>query len=149
LILSTIAPNSWSNVGGQGFIQYFPVGKALVVNQTQDVQEDIAALLDALRCLRDWEVAVEKASSGRLVPGGECRARPGITGSVLLTHRAEIERQTQDLLLSVQVAYWNLYAAQGALRANEEVLQLLHRLWSESFVRAQAGSEKSPPDLLA
>ncbi len=59
LIQNTIAQNSWSNVGGQGTIQYFPLGMALVVNQTQEVQEDVAALLASLRCLQDLEVAIE------------------------------------------------------------------------------------------
>jgi type II secretory pathway component GspD/PulD (secretin) len=59
LIQSTIATNSWSNAGGQGTIQYYPLGMALVVNQTQEVQEDVAALLASLRRLQDLEVAIE------------------------------------------------------------------------------------------
>jgi hypothetical protein len=49
VITSTIEPNSWSEVGGKGTIQYFPLGMALVINQTQDIQEQIAYLLTALR----------------------------------------------------------------------------------------------------
>src|SRR5206468_1871383 len=37
LITNTVAPNSWSSVGGPGTIQYYPLGMALVVNQTQEV----------------------------------------------------------------------------------------------------------------
>jgi len=59
LIKSTIHPDSWSDVGGQGNIQYFPLGMALVVNQTQEVQEEVAALLQSLRRLQDLEVAIE------------------------------------------------------------------------------------------
>jgi type II secretory pathway component GspD/PulD (secretin) len=59
LIQKTIAPNSWTDVGGQGTIQYFPLGMALVVNQTQEVQEEVAALLQSLRRLQDLEVAIE------------------------------------------------------------------------------------------
>src|SRR5262249_17299517 len=59
LITNTIAPQSWSDVGGQGTIQYFPLGLALVVNQTPDIQEQIADLLAALRRLQDLEVAIE------------------------------------------------------------------------------------------
>jgi type II secretory pathway component GspD/PulD (secretin) len=59
LIRSTIAPDSWSDVGGKGTIQYFPLGMALVVNQTQDIQEQIVDLLQALRRLQDLEVAIE------------------------------------------------------------------------------------------
>jgi type II secretory pathway component GspD/PulD (secretin) len=59
LITSTISPNSWSDVGGQGTIQYFPLGLALVINQTTDIQEQIQDLLAALRKLQDLEVAIE------------------------------------------------------------------------------------------
>jgi type II secretory pathway component GspD/PulD (secretin) len=59
LITSTIAPQSWTDVSGQGTIQYFPTGMALIINQTQDLQEQIADLLAALRRLQDLEVAIE------------------------------------------------------------------------------------------
>jgi len=59
LIQTTIAPTTWKDVGGQGTIQYFPLGMALVVNQTPDVQEQIQDLLAALRRLQDQEVAIE------------------------------------------------------------------------------------------
>jgi type II secretory pathway component GspD/PulD (secretin) len=59
LITSTIEPESWSDVGGQGTIQYFPLGMALIVNQTLTIQEDVADLLEALRRLQDLEVAIE------------------------------------------------------------------------------------------
>ncbi len=59
LVTSTIAPDSWAEVGGKGTIQYFPLGMGLVVNQTQDVQEQVADLLEALRRLQDLEVAIE------------------------------------------------------------------------------------------
>ena len=49
VITSTIAPDSWSDTGGKGTIQYFPLGLALVVNQTAEVQEQVAALLTALQ----------------------------------------------------------------------------------------------------
>jgi hypothetical protein len=59
LITNTIAPQSWSEVGGPGIIDYFPLGMALVVSQTSDVQDQIAELLTGLRRLQDDEVAVE------------------------------------------------------------------------------------------
>ncbi len=59
LITSTIEPQSWSDVGGPGTIQYFPLGLALVINQTQDLQEQVFDLLQALRRLQDLEVAIE------------------------------------------------------------------------------------------
>ncbi len=59
LITSTVAPTTWAEVGGSGSIDYMPIGMALVVNQTPDVQEQVSDLLDALRKLQDLEVAVE------------------------------------------------------------------------------------------
>ena len=59
LITNTIAPNSWSNRSGPGTIDYFPLGMTLVINQTPDIQEQIADLLAALRRLQDQEVAIE------------------------------------------------------------------------------------------
>ena len=59
LIQNTIEPQSWSTVGGQGTIEFYPLGKALVVNQTPDIQEQVQELLNALRRLQDMEVAVE------------------------------------------------------------------------------------------
>lgn len=59
LITNTVAPQSWAEVGGAGTIDYMPIGMALVINQTPDVQEQVQDLLDALRRLQDLEVAVE------------------------------------------------------------------------------------------
>src|SRR5258708_16430854 len=59
LITNPIEPNSWAEMGGAGMIDYFPLGMALVVNQTPDIQEQIAELLAALRRLQDVEVAIE------------------------------------------------------------------------------------------
>jgi type II secretory pathway component GspD/PulD (secretin) len=59
LITSTVAPDTWSDVGGKGTIQYYPMGLALVVNATEDIQEQIQELLQALRRLQDLEVAIE------------------------------------------------------------------------------------------
>ncbi len=59
LITSTIAPMTWSDVGGPGTIQYFPTGSALVINQTPDILEQVTTLLEQLRNLQDLEVAIE------------------------------------------------------------------------------------------
>jgi len=59
LITSTIKPESWSNMGGPGTIQFWPLGMSLVINQTPDIQEQVAELLAALRRLQDVQVAVE------------------------------------------------------------------------------------------
>jgi type II secretory pathway component GspD/PulD (secretin) len=59
LIMTTVAPQSWDSMGGPGSIDYYPLGMALVINQTSDVQEQIADLLAALRRLNDQEVVLE------------------------------------------------------------------------------------------
>ena len=40
LITSTIKPDSWSALGGEGSIEYFPLGMALVINQSPEVIEE-------------------------------------------------------------------------------------------------------------
>jgi type II secretory pathway component GspD/PulD (secretin) len=59
LITSYVRPGSWSERGGPGTIEYFPLTMSLVINQTPDVQEQVADLLAALRRQQDREVAVE------------------------------------------------------------------------------------------
>jgi general secretion pathway protein D len=59
LIVATIAPNTWDDVGGEGSIQGFPTNLSLVVSQTQEVHDQIADLLDQLRRLQDLQVTIE------------------------------------------------------------------------------------------
>jgi general secretion pathway protein D len=59
LITRSVEPVSWSDSGGAGTIDYYPLGMALVVRQTPAAHEQVADLLDALRRLFDVEVAVE------------------------------------------------------------------------------------------
>ncbi|MFL5342173.1 MAG: RNA polymerase sigma factor [Gemmataceae bacterium] len=49
IIHNTIEPKSWSDMGGPATIEYFPLGKSLVVNQYADTHEQLQSLLDALR----------------------------------------------------------------------------------------------------
>ncbi len=58
LITSTVAPASWTEKGGAGTINYFPLTMSLFVNQTQDIHEQIQDLLGALRRLKDQEVVL-------------------------------------------------------------------------------------------
>src|SRR5262249_24154810 len=67
LIKATLAPGSWSEQGGPGTIDYYPLSLALVVNQTAEVHEQIAELLQALRRLQDVQIVLEI----RLVSLGE------------------------------------------------------------------------------
>jgi type II secretory pathway component GspD/PulD (secretin) len=59
LIMSAIAPTTWRDVGGQGTIEFYPLGMALVITQTPDIQEQVADLLGALRRLQDQQISVE------------------------------------------------------------------------------------------
>ena len=59
LIHDIVVPKSWLRQGGPGTIQYFPLGHALVVQQTQAVHDELKSLFQALRRLQDLEAAVE------------------------------------------------------------------------------------------
>lgn len=59
LITSTIAPDSWEEVGGPGAIEEFRTNLSLVISQTQDVHDQIADLLEQLRRLQDLQVTIE------------------------------------------------------------------------------------------
>ena len=59
LIQGTIAPTTWSDVGGAGAIRPFPTNLSLVISQTQQVHEEIADLLEQLRRLQDLQVTIE------------------------------------------------------------------------------------------
>jgi hypothetical protein len=92
-ITRSIAPQSWGERGGAGSIDFFPLTMSLVVNQTPDVQEQIADLLAALRRLQDMEVTVEvrfaevptevlQELQGKGIladPGKETQGRGGVT----------------------------------------------------------------------
>jgi beta-lactamase regulating signal transducer with metallopeptidase domain len=59
LLVSTIEPGTWSEAGGPGTAEYFPLSLALVINQTPEVHEKISEVLDALRRLQELEVTAE------------------------------------------------------------------------------------------
>jgi tetratricopeptide (TPR) repeat protein len=59
LVTDTVAPKTWSQMGGQGTVEYFPKTRSLVVNQTPDVLEQVEALLAALRDLTVKESAMD------------------------------------------------------------------------------------------
>jgi hypothetical protein len=48
LISRVVAPHSWSEVGGMGVADYYPIGSTLVVHQTAEVHEQVQELLTAL-----------------------------------------------------------------------------------------------------
>jgi hypothetical protein len=59
LIRETIRPETWSDRGGAGTIDYFPLGMAVVINQTPAVHEEIADLLEQVRRTIDTQVMIE------------------------------------------------------------------------------------------
>jgi hypothetical protein len=58
-ITTNVEPKSWSAAGGSGTIEYYPLGMALVVNQTAEVQTAVARYLDSLRQLQDLQIVSE------------------------------------------------------------------------------------------
>jgi hypothetical protein len=59
LIKDNVAKDSWERMGGAGSMQYFPLGKALVVTQHQEAHEEIQLLLASIRKLNELSVEVE------------------------------------------------------------------------------------------
>jgi general secretion pathway protein D len=59
LITAGIVPRSWSEMGGRGTIDYFPLTMTLVISQTPAVHQQVVALLEELRRLQDTEVVLE------------------------------------------------------------------------------------------
>jgi type II secretory pathway component GspD/PulD (secretin) len=45
--------------GGEGTIEYFPLGMTMVINQSPEVIEEVERLLESLRKLQDLEVSIE------------------------------------------------------------------------------------------
>jgi len=59
LVKNAVQKQSWEDMGGNGVIQFFGPGLALVINQPQEVQEEVQQLLASLRKLQDLQVSVE------------------------------------------------------------------------------------------
>jgi len=60
LIQSTISSDTWADTGqGEGTIQAYPANLSLVVNNTQEVQDQIVDLLKKLRELNDVQIVIE------------------------------------------------------------------------------------------
>ena len=59
LITKTVEPRTWSDQGGVGTVDYHPLTKSLVINQTPDVQEQILDVLNSLRRLQALQVSLE------------------------------------------------------------------------------------------
>jgi len=59
LIVTTVAPDSWDEVGGPGSIAPFETNLSLVVSQTQEVHDQLVDLLEQLRRMQDLQVTIE------------------------------------------------------------------------------------------
>lgn len=60
LVQSTISSDTWADTGqGEGTIQAYPANLSLVVNNTQEVQDQIVDLLKKLRELNDVQIVIE------------------------------------------------------------------------------------------
>jgi RNA polymerase sigma factor (sigma-70 family) len=59
MIINHVEPASWSVRGGKGTIDYYPLGHALVVDQSAENHERINAFLSSLHRLQDVSVVVE------------------------------------------------------------------------------------------
>jgi hypothetical protein len=96
LITSNIKPDSWDEVGGPANTQPLSSVSALVVSQTQDVQQEVERLLAALRKLRSPLAAPQAADKSRtgqqqaLAGGGDKMMLrfyplvPGVKGSLVV-----------------------------------------------------------------
>ncbi|HEV3024091.1 MAG TPA: hypothetical protein VGX76_16560, partial [Pirellulales bacterium] len=62
-ITTTIAPTTWDEVGGPGAITGNGNSQTIAVSQTDDVHEEIVALLAALRRVRDEQIAAAEPAS--------------------------------------------------------------------------------------
>ncbi len=59
LITTTVAPQSWHELGGTGSVNQHDSTMSLVIRQTQAVHQEVADLLDQLRRLQDLQVTIE------------------------------------------------------------------------------------------
>jgi general secretion pathway protein D len=97
LISNTIDRQSWADFGGPATIQYYPLGLAMVINQTPANHKKVADLLASLRRLQDVEVAVEL----RLVELAPEMAKHFVDLAGFQTLHGNDPRR------SIHTAYWN------------------------------------------
>ena len=75
-VTALVRPHSWQVGGGDGTVQYFDLGSALVVKNSPAVVAEVADLLAGLRKLHDTSVSTEVRVLS--VPAGFCK-RVGLT----------------------------------------------------------------------
>jgi hypothetical protein len=75
-IMSTVSSTTWDQVGGPGTITENANLQAIAVSQTDDVHEEIVALLAALRRVRDEQIAAAKPLDPTASPDTPQQERP-------------------------------------------------------------------------
>jgi hypothetical protein len=91
LITNTVAPGSWQENGGGGTIDFFPLGRALVVRQTADVQEQVGDILEVLRRLQArMRARISQHENKQECPWGcrGCCEAPGVAEQVTALMKA-------------------------------------------------------------
>jgi hypothetical protein len=81
LIQKGLEPESWTAAGGAGTVEYWPVGKSLVVSQTAEIQDQVQELLNALRRVQVKECAQGDCCSRNMVGTGDSCQMPGFNFS--------------------------------------------------------------------
>ncbi len=92
---------------------------------------------------------------GSILPGTQFNTQPrNAQEGILLSRirfdqtRADFEGNLQAMLLNVEIAYWNLYAAYGQLYAQEIALRKNLEIWRLTKERVEAGVKNfTPADL--
>lgn len=59
LIQTTIEPDSWEAIGGNGTMREYPQNLSLVISTTSDIHDQIQDLLESLRRLQNLQITIE------------------------------------------------------------------------------------------
>lgn len=97
----------------------------------------IAATHPGAVALQNLGVQVQPRPENQFVAGGILIARIRYDQS-----RAVLEAQLNQMMLNVETAYWNLYAAYGELYAREIAMRQNLNVWRTTKVQVEAGKEK-------
>jgi hypothetical protein len=112
LIKDTVEPSSWSDNGGRGTIDYFPLGSSLVIEQTEDCHKAVQQLLASLwntkeqaRLKGTW-ISISWGEAGRKAPGGKADDYEVIFGDGVMTIRNQQDRQAVTYRWSVDRTHY-------------------------------------------
>ena len=135
VITSTIAPDTWDEVGGPGAIEPLQRAPTLVISQTQAIHEQISALLTTLReakkqapvghgdvdpdahIVRSYTVNASQCSSDEIAKLVIRASEPGtwneeagtfvqgLGTSLVVKHNASIHRRVRKLLFDIGLGY--------------------------------------------